>query len=193
MAFPKHRPIGSKRPTVLAKPICWDYPLRRSQNLLCIIADHALNAVEHRHVGAAYYWRNAVRCPSFLGRVEALMLRILIPSDRIKHGCFLLNAAFRCSKWIALAAVPFLLSASLDNVPDCPELLKLNASSGPSVSLLLVPHDVVALLDSASVAHQAARPSAACTPYLSAIASALTPSGAVQSLYQAADPSPPSA
>jgi hypothetical protein len=43
--------------------------------------------------------------------------------------------AFTLSKLIALLAVVFLLSATLDKVPDCPELL--NSSRGQVVSLQL--------------------------------------------------------
>jgi hypothetical protein len=45
----------------------------------------------------------------------------------------ILYRAFTLSKLVALLAVAFLLSATLDKVPDCPELL--NSSRGQVVSL----------------------------------------------------------
>jgi hypothetical protein len=45
----------------------------------------------------------------------------------------ILYRAFTLSKLVALLAVVFLLSATLDKVPDCPELL--NSSRGQVVSL----------------------------------------------------------
>ena len=109
----------------------------------------------------------------------------------MKRGGFILNRVFRYSKLIALAAALFLLSANLDNVPDCPELL--NSSSGPAVSLQLVHHDVAARLDAVYVAWETFRPSVINTQYVADVLLAVSPVCAPQSLYQAADPSPPSA
>ncbi len=109
----------------------------------------------------------------------------------MKCGGLILNHVFRYSKWIALAAALFLLSANLDNVPDCPELL--NSSSGPAASLQFVHHDVAARLDAVYVARETFRPCVINTQYVSDAVLAVSPPCVPQSLYQAADPSPPSA
>jgi hypothetical protein len=162
----------------------------RRQSPLCVIADHALSAAEQRDMGTACYSMNAVQCESFPDGDKVPLLRILVQSAKMRSGYLILNCIFSWSKFIALVAALFLLSANLDNVPDCPELL--NSSSGPSVSLQLVHHDMVARPDIIGVAWENFRPSAASTPYISDALLALSPSWAPQSLDQAADPSPPS-
>jgi hypothetical protein len=52
-----------------------------------------------------------------------------VQEKRISHR------AFTLSKMVALLAVVFLLTSTLDRVPDCPELL--NSSRGQAVSLQL--------------------------------------------------------
>ena len=100
-----------------------------------------------------------------------------------------LGCIFRYSKLIALAAAIFLVSATLDNVPDCPELL--NSRSGPSVSLQLVHHDIVVGADAISFACRSFPTAAVSTQYLSEAFLAVSPCLSPSSLYQAADPSPP--
>lgn len=90
---------------------------------------------------------------------------------------------------MALAAAFFLLFANFDNVPDCPELLRLH--SGPVVSVSLVHHAVTARLDTTSVPWEASWPSVIHTQPVSDILLAALPVRVAQLLYQAADPSPP--
>jgi hypothetical protein len=97
---------------------------------------------------------------------------------------------FRFSKWIALLIAAFVISANLDNIPDCPELL--NPSNGAFLSLHLPHH-----LD--TIAHPE-------VPYASfffsihrllingdSVLDALfVPASSIpRSLYRASDPSPP--
>ena len=114
-----------------------------------------------------------------------------IRRDRMKTGGFTLNRVFGYSKLIALTAVIFLLCASVDNIPDCPALL--NSSSGPSVSLQLVHHDVVARIQAIHIACETFRPRVIGTHYVSDTSAPAPPSSVPRSLYHAADPSPPSA
>jgi len=87
-----------------------------------------------------------------------------------------------------VAAAIFLISATLDNIPDSPELF--NSRSGPSVSLQLVHHDVVAIR-AIDVAGQTFAPPAIGVEYVSDALSAVSPALTPQSFYGAADPSPP--
>ena len=89
---------------------------------------------------------------------------------------------------IAVAAALLLLSASLDDVPDYPELL--NSRSGPSVSLQVVHHDVATRFH-VHIAGELLQPRATGAPYVPVVSLALS-SSAPLSLYHAADPSPPS-
>lgn len=141
-------------------------------------------------MGAATYRMNVAQGPSFLGRDQTTILRITVRNARIRSGYLILYCVFRFPKLIALTIALFLVSANLDNVPDCPELL--NSRSGPSVSLQLVHHDVAARLDTVGVAWQIFQPPVAPTLYVPDALLALSPRGTMQSLYQAADPSPPS-
>ena len=111
----------------------------------------------------------------------------------MKSGFFILNCVFQYSKLIVLAAAFLLLSASLDNVPDYPEILKLNSRSRPSVSLQLAHHDAATRFDALGMSWDVFQPSAASTPYVPDAPFAHSPSFALQRLYQAADSSPPSA
>jgi hypothetical protein len=90
---------------------------------------------------------------------------------------------------MALAVAFFLLSANFDNVPDCPELLRLH--SGPVVSVSLVHYAITARLDTVSVAWETLRPPAIHTQSVFDVPLAVLPLRVPQSLYQAADPSPP--
>lgn len=114
-----------------------------------------------------------------------------VHSAKIDGGGLILTCIFRYSKLIALAAAIFLFSATLDNVPDCPELL--NSRSGPSVSLQLVHHDIVAGVDAIFFACRTFPEAAVSTQYLSDVLLAASPCLSPSSLYQAADPSPPAA
>ncbi|HMF74647.1 MAG TPA: hypothetical protein VK604_03200 [Bryobacteraceae bacterium] len=104
----------------------------------------------------------------------------------------ILYRALTLSKLIALLAVAFLLSATLDEVPDCPELL--NSSRGQVASLQL-----------GHAADFAAAPSVSYLDFLNVpprVTARLQDFGEIlaiapQSLvsryvYQSADPSPPS-
>jgi hypothetical protein len=107
----------------------------------------------------------------------------------MKLGDLTLNTLLRDSKWIALTAVFFLLFAQFDNVPDCPELLRLH--SGPVASASL-PHDAIATRPgTAPVAWEILRPPAIHTQPVSDVPLAALPFWVPQSLYQASDPSPP--
>ncbi len=108
---------------------------------------------------------------------------------RIRIGGVLLSCTSISSKLIALAAAIFLLFASLDNVPDCPELLNLR--SGPSVSLQLVHHDLIAGVDAICFACRTFLAAAVSVQYVSDAHFATTACLSPVSLYQAADPSPP--
>jgi hypothetical protein len=107
----------------------------------------------------------------------------------MKRGDLTLNSRLRDSKWMALAVAFFLLFANCDNIPDCPELLRLH--SGPVVSVSLVHPAITTGLDAVSVAWKALRPPAIHTQSVSDIILAVLPLGVPQLLYQAADPSPP--
>ncbi len=106
-------------------------------------------------------------------------------------GGSILNWLFGFSKLIALAIAIFLVSASLDNVPDCPELL--NSSSGSSVSLQLIHHDAAARPGAIQVSWEAFPAPAVTAQYSADELLAMAPACVTRSLYQAADPSPPSA
>lgn len=81
------------------------------------------------------------------------------------------------------------LSGSLDNVPDCPELL--NSNAGLSLLAQIVHHSVATRVQAAYIAWEAFGPAAAGAQHVSDVAHAILPPRAPRSLYQAADPSPP--
>jgi hypothetical protein len=90
---------------------------------------------------------------------------------------------------IAVAAALLLFSASLDDVPDYPELL--NPRSGPSVSLQVVHHDVATRFQ-IHIAGELPQPRATGAPHVPVLSLAVS-SSPPRSLYHAADPSPPAA
>jgi hypothetical protein len=98
-----------------------------------------------------------------------------------------------CSKLLALLISVFLLAANLDNVPDCPELLNSKGiafSSGHVYSLV----DVTIHPDYGRGAAGAFYlPFAAPEPLFTVLEPPSAPFTAGQMLYEAADPSPPSA
>jgi hypothetical protein len=99
-----------------------------------------------------------------------------------------LNFVSRLSKVAALATVIFLLSSTLDNVPDCPELL--NSNPGSTI-LSLVHHCSANSIDTRNSAWEAIALLEICVQRISDGPPALSPSLTQRSLYQAADPSPP--
>ncbi|HEX4168539.1 MAG TPA: hypothetical protein VHZ55_24005 [Bryobacteraceae bacterium] len=102
----------------------------------------------------------------------------------------MLNFVFQYSKLIALAAAIFLLSANLDNVPDCPELL--NAGMGSTV-LLVVHHAPLEFAKAMHTAWEALPRPEDYTQYVSDAVLVLSPPCVTRSVHQAADPSPPTA
>jgi len=111
---------------------------------------------------------------------------------KIEAGGPFLNVVFRYSKWIAVLAAMFLLSANLDNVPDSPELL--TSGSGVAVSAQLAAHLALPALPGHPCATcMAARPLLARTHWCLGSLAAVLPSFVPRLLHQAADPSPPMA
>jgi hypothetical protein len=109
----------------------------------------------------------------------------------MKRGAVILNRVLRFSRWIALAAAVFLLSANLDNIPDCPELFNSNCKA--SASLQLVHHDVATTLNAFCVTWENFQPPTSSTYYISDVFLAIPPPGITPPLYRSADSSPPSA
>lgn len=138
-------------------------------------------ALRSRQIGSGEF--SASFCRSEIGKPGH--------SAKIKAGGLILSCIFSYSKLIALAAAVFLLSATLDNVPDCPELL--NSRSGPFVSLQLVHHDVIVVVDATSIACRSFLAAGVSTQYSPDALLAISPRLSPSSLYQAADPSPPAA
>ena len=106
-------------------------------------------------------------------------------------GGSILSWVFRFSELIALAIAMLLVSANLDNIPDCPELL--NSNSGSCVSLQLIHHDAAARPGAIQVCLAAFPAPAIAAQYAADVLLAVAPACVTRSLYQAADPSPPSA
>lgn len=111
----------------------------------------------------------------------------------MRTGEVVLRRVFRYSKLIALVAALFLLSANLDNQPDCPELL--NSNSGFSVSFQTTTHHHHGgvLLDRIHTAWGCLSPLVAVDHNVSELASATPPTCFTGFALEAADPSPPTA
>lgn len=112
-----------------------------------------------------------------------------MPRVKIKCGDLTLSSLLQGSKWIALTAAFFLLFANFDNVPDCPELLRLH--SGPVASASLTHHTLTTRFDTVYPTWQSLQPPAIQTQSVSDVPLAVLPLRLTQSFYQAADPSPP--
>ena len=92
-------------------------------------------------------------------------------------------------KWITLLVGIFILSASLDNVPDCPELL--NQKSVTSTSSQFAGHLAVIIPDHLYARYVSALPLLTSHQPFEEEAGAAFPSCRVRSLEQAANSSPP--
>lgn len=108
----------------------------------------------------------------------------------MKLGRHFLNCVFGWSKLLALAAAIFLVSANLDNVPDCPELL--NSSSSPSVSLQVAHlHIASSCADVTCTVAIVFRSAMSIEHCVSEGLVRASPFCVARSLHQATDPSPP--
>jgi hypothetical protein len=102
-----------------------------------------------------------------------------------------LNTNSSSLKWIALLVGMFLLSASLDNVPDCPELL--NQGSVTSTSSQFASHLAAIVPDHRYARYISAFPLLTSHHPCEEELEGTFLSGRVRSLEQAANSSPPSA
>jgi hypothetical protein len=119
---------------------------------------------------------------------SASRLPILTPAGSKMRLGYRLNRVFRYSKLVALATAIFLLFSTLDNIPDCPQLLK---SRSESVALSIVHHPPPKCLDRIQGAWTSPSQPEICTHYVSGAFIPLSPPCATRCLNQAADPSPP--
>jgi hypothetical protein len=96
----------------------------------------------------------------------------------------------RCAKALALLVGFLLVLASLDNVPDCPELLAQKHTSVASIQLTSNPLPPV-LYGAMLAWHLARFRDSARSEYVSEPVAAPLPNAAPPLLAQASDPSPP--